>query len=231
MRVFQVLDVTNNELVDMWPLTDDADVGANAADGMPGLGGDLDVVTLKADQNRLSGALNLHFERMPRLKDLSAAHNALSSLPGTLAHCQNLDSLKAGDNKIAALPFEITQLKKVKTIDLENCPLKDSKVKKYLAQGGKGLKDLWKYLVKQEKRAQKKGKGKGKKGKKKKQQAAEEDDDEAEGGGGGGGGGATGIQLAQEMAALKVAEAAAPAPAAAAAADDDELDEIDMDDL
>eukprot|EP00755_Sulcionema_specki_P010576 Sspe_Gene.7006::Locus_2354_Transcript_2_2_Confidence_0.667_Length_1721::g.7006::m.7006/K19613/SHOC2, SUR8; leucine-rich repeat protein SHOC2 len=136
------------------------------------------VLPLKAMKNLTTVALDfnlvttveLDFPNLPRLADVSFQGNQLTEIPEEIGAAQALQRINFSSNKIKEVPSEITALKKIKELQLQDNPLSDSKVKRYLEGGGKGLKDLWKYL---EKTAAKPKKG-GKKGKKKK------------GGGGGG---------------------------------------------
>lgn len=73
-----------------------------------------------------------------------------------------LESLILNDNEISEIPSELASCKKLKELKVDNCPVRDSKIKKYLAQGE--MKQLSKYLEKNGVSAEE---GSGKKGKKK----------------------------------------------------------------
>ncbi|KAJ9449320.1 Protein lap1 [Diplonema papillatum] len=127
---------------------------------------------IQAESNALTSFDGLDLENSTRLSEIALQNNQIDEIPDEISGCTVLSRLALSDNKITEVPSSITQLKKVKDLILDGNPLADNKVKKYLEAGGKGLKDLWKYL---EKNAKKSG---GKKKNKKKKAAAESDDEE-----------------------------------------------------
>ena len=70
------------------------------------------------------------------------------------------------DNELREIPAALSECKKLKEIKIDGCPVKDNKIKKYLAAGE--IKNLMKYLEKSGAGAGSGGGGGGgKKGKKK----------------------------------------------------------------
>ena len=151
-------------------------VGRNQITSLEPLEGLTALTIVHADSNKLDDLDGLSFEKLSRLSELCMSNNPITEIPDEIGCCPVLASISMAGCSINALPHAITQLKKVKELNLDGNPLKDNKVKKYLDQGGKGLKDLWKYLEKNAK----KGGGGGKKSKKKKKvvsDSEEEDED------------------------------------------------------
>ena len=113
------------------------------------------IVTLLVDGNTLaSGALcELPCANLGRLATLGASSNPdLAELPDELGLCASLASCNLSDTAVTELPTSITALKKVKVLQMDNCPISDPKVKKKLVDardGGKALKELWKLIEKQ----------------------------------------------------------------------------------
>ncbi len=132
--------------------------------------------TLKLDNNLLTSIKHIPFKGLAkRLNILTAAGNQIKKVPSKIGKLVQLNTLSLQDNLITELPVEISSLKKIKTLNFDNNPIADNKVVKYLQKGGKGLKELGKYLEKMEKKN--KGKKGGKKDKKKKKDKKAKSDD------------------------------------------------------
>ena len=73
----------------------------------------------------------------PQLAELHAAHNSLSSLdPSLIQTLAGLRVLEAQDNRLSALPHQLTGCSKLKTLQLGTNPLKDRRLLKLVAQHG-----------------------------------------------------------------------------------------------
>jgi hypothetical protein len=59
-----------------------------------------------------------------------------------------LETLALNDNAFTELPSSLSACKKLKDLKIDGCPVKDNKIKKYLAQTTDGMKQLAKYLEK-----------------------------------------------------------------------------------
>eukprot|EP01060_Flectonema_neradi_P013722 TRINITY_DN2044_c5_g1_i1.p1 TRINITY_DN2044_c5_g1~~TRINITY_DN2044_c5_g1_i1.p1 ORF type:complete len:510 (+),score=129.63 TRINITY_DN2044_c5_g1_i1:82-1611(+) len=148
-------------------------VGRNQITSLEPMSGLTELTIVHADGNKLDSMDGLNFEKLSRLSELCLSNNAIDEISDEIGCCPVLASIKMAGCSITSIPGAITQLKKVKELNLDNNPLKDNKVKKYLDQGGKGLKDLWKYLEKNAKKG-----GGGKKNKKKKKVVSESEDED-----------------------------------------------------
>ena len=96
---------------------------------------------------------------LPELRHVNVSHNKLQMLPAWVCRAEQVTELLASDNEIASveeeillkghlrvldlarnslssLPFELTELKKVKTLQLQENPLKDKRLAKLIAQHG-----------------------------------------------------------------------------------------------
>lgn len=110
------------------------------------------LTSLNVSGNQLN-SLDIDFEGLPRLKSLIFADNNVQVIPAEVAKLSNLVDFVGDNNKIEEIPLEMTTLRKIKMFKLDNNPIEDPKVVKLLKQGGKGMKDLWKYLPKAAKRS------------------------------------------------------------------------------
>ena len=86
------------------------------------------------------------------------------SLIQDIGQVMKLEVLVLNDNEISELPSDLAGCKKLKELRIDGCPIKDNKVKKYLAQGE--MKQLCKYLEKNGASSDSVGAGAGKKKKK-----------------------------------------------------------------
>lgn len=154
----EVIDAARNKLTSTEPLK-----------------GLCNLVTLKLDQNKIKG-LSLAYKKLTRLQTLSASHNEISSLDEKMGRLGALMSLNLSNNNIKELPTELSNLseKVLHHLNLDDNPIKDSKVKKILEKGRAPIKELIAHLEKEGKS------GKSKKGKKKAASEDEEDDEEEE---------------------------------------------------
>ena len=114
------------------------------------------LTTLNVSGNQLT-SLDVDFGRLPRLKTLMFADNNVQVIPDDVSCLTNLIDFVGDNNKIEEIPVAMTKLRKIKMFKLDNNPIDDPKVVKLLKQGGKGMKDLWKYLPKAAKRSKARG--------------------------------------------------------------------------
>ena len=90
----------------------------------------------------------------PRLATLCARNNVLSRLPPELGECSLLQSVCVRGNAIRDITFELSGLKKLKDLELDDNPLDDPKIKKMCKNGAAGLiKEIVPYLKKRGKTA------------------------------------------------------------------------------
>ena len=134
------------------------------------------LVTLKLDQNEVSTLKEMQYKKLTRLRTLSASNNKLSSLDEKIGRLGALTSLNLSNNSIKELPVEMSDLseKVLMHLNLDENPLKDSKVKKILEKGRAPIKELLQHLEKE--------KQSGRKKKKKAESDEDEDDGAGEGG-------------------------------------------------
>ena len=151
-------------------------VGNNALTSLDFLSGLSNLTIVSAPANKLTSLDGVPFAKCPRLSELSCPQNEITEIPDEISACPIMSRVQLSNNLITEVPFAVTTLKKVKELALLENPLSDNKVKKYLDMGGKGMKDLWKYLEKNAK----KGGGGGKKNKKKKKQVDSDDEEDEE---------------------------------------------------
>ena len=93
--------------------------------------------------------IDLEMDNLTHLKSLTAAENQIEELPEDIGSLNLLASLNLRKNAIREIPQSFSQLKKLKVVEITENPIKDQKVVKMFARGGKGLKELGKYLLKQ----------------------------------------------------------------------------------
>lgn len=122
------------------------------------------LVTLALDANLLTRLDELPLAQLGRLLNLSACDNAIETLPDELGCLEKLETLVVNGNLFSEVPAAMASCKKLQAFKIDDCPVKDNKIKKYLAAGE--MKNLLKYLEKSGAGAGGGGK-KGKGGKKK----------------------------------------------------------------
>ena len=134
------------------------------------------LVTLKLDQNQVSSLSGLDYKKCTRLTSLSASHNGIKELEPKLGRLAALTSLNLANNALKELPVELSDFseKVLVHLNLDDNPLKDSKVKKILEKGRAPIKELIAHLEKEKQTG-------GKQRKKKQKAASESEDEEDEG--------------------------------------------------
>jgi len=187
----EILRVSNNEIKSLAPLD-----GVNT------------LVTLVADNNKLTTLDDFTVEAKERLVTLSARMNKITDAPADIHQCSLLTEIFLKNNQIEEVPGEWGELKekKVRNIELDNNPIADPKIKKMMGKSATFVKELLTYLRKNGKKSASK-----KKKKKPAKTASSDDEDELE------------PEAAPEPAApQKKSSAPAPAPA-----DDDDESETE----
>ncbi|OUS48406.1 hypothetical protein BE221DRAFT_189699 [Ostreococcus tauri] len=129
------------------------------------------LVTLVADDNKLTTLDDFNVEAKSRIVTLSARMNQIEEAPADIHQCTLLAEIFLKQNKIEDLPGEWGELKekKVREIELEGNPIADPKVRKMMDKSANFVKELLTYLRKN---------GKKSAGKKKKLAKVVDDDDE-----------------------------------------------------
>jgi len=120
---------------------------------------------LNLDYNALDSIATLPYSKFAaHLNELSACGNKIADIPADLSQLHALISLLLSRNQIAVLPSEMGNLKeqKLKHINLDENPLKDSRIMKILHKEKAPVKMLLEYIRKNKDSKKKKGK-KGKK--------------------------------------------------------------------
>ena len=117
------------------------------------LAGCTNLVSLTLDSNSLTQLDDAAFERKPRLALLSARSNKLGRLPPELGECSLLQSVFVKGNAIHDVPFELSGLKKLKDLELDDNPLDDPKIKKMIKNPAGLIKEIVPYLKKRGKTA------------------------------------------------------------------------------
>lgn len=125
----------------------------NRLTSVASLAGCTNLVSLTLDGNVLTQLDDAEFERKPRLALLSARNNKLSRLPPELGECGLLQSVFARGNHISDVPFELSGLKKLKDLELDDNPLDDPKIKKMIKNPAGLIKEIMPYLKKRGKTA------------------------------------------------------------------------------
>ncbi|XRB05083.1 hypothetical protein NFJ02_22g50340 [Pycnococcus provasolii] len=132
---------------------------------------------LNASGNQIAALPDGFFDNKKRITIINLAENVLADLDGSIEKCAgSLTHLNVSNNKLEFAPLELSNLKKLKELQMGENPWKEPKLKKVTAGEGSKVKDILNIVSKTSARGGGKGgggkKGKGKKGK---------------GGGGGGG--------------------------------------------
>ena len=124
------------------------DVSFNGLETLgPGVGECVQLVKIAVDGNRLTSLSELPFEGLGRLTGLTASGNELTELDPRTGLAVKLECLVLSNNPLVVVPAELAACKKLKQIKIDGCPVKDSKVKKYIEK--EEIKNLLKYLEKQ----------------------------------------------------------------------------------
>ena len=124
------------------------DVSFNGLETLgPGVGECVQLVKIAVDGNRLTSLSELPFEGLGRLTGLTASGNELTELDPRAGLAVKLECLVLSNNPLVVVPAELAACKKLKQIKIDGCPVKDSKVKKYIEK--EEIKNLLKYLEKQ----------------------------------------------------------------------------------
>jgi len=133
------------------------------------------LVTLKLDQNEITSLKDaMQCKKLTRLGTLSASYNKIEKLDEKMGRLGALTSLNLSNNAIKELPVELSDIseKVLVHLNLDENPLKDSKVKKILEKGRAPIKELLQHLEKE--------KQSGGRNKKKKAESEEEESEEEE---------------------------------------------------
>jgi hypothetical protein len=152
------LDVSHNKLAelpdnDTWSslagCLENLDLAFNCLSSVAPLHPLSKLSTLKLDGNKLTSLDGISWSQLKQLTSLTAVGNEIAELPSEVGlTSESLMHLDLSENKIVALPEEVSELKKLKEMKADGCPIKDQKVVKYLEKGGRGLKELFVYLQK-----------------------------------------------------------------------------------
>ena len=102
----ETLDLVNNRLTSLEPLAPLSNL-----------------VTVSVDGNELTSLEDFKLADKPRLSVLSARSNKLVSIPEEIGECSLLVSLYLKSNAIEAVAAEISGLKKLKELELDNNPI------------------------------------------------------------------------------------------------------------
>eukprot|EP00932_Pfiesteria_piscicida_P002990 SRR837773.12906.p1 GENE.SRR837773.12906~~SRR837773.12906.p1 ORF type:complete len:587 (+),score=285.99 SRR837773.12906:125-1762(+) len=101
---------------------------------------------LKLDANQLTSLDGVTWSELKQLSTFSAVGNQIAELPdGVGEHAVALEWMEMSDNKLTTLPTNISELKKLKSLNITGNPIKDQKLVK---AAEKGAKDLKTYLAK-----------------------------------------------------------------------------------
>ena len=140
------------------------------------------LVTLVLDNNRLRTLDDFDLGAKSRLITLSANNNEIVDAPSDIGKCTLLTEILLNKNNIEELPGEWGELKekKVREIDLDDNPIKDSKIKKMMGKSDKFVKELLTYVRKNCKTGLAKKAGNAMKSSKKKKKEKEEEEEEEE---------------------------------------------------
>eukprot|EP00933_Yihiella_yeosuensis_P016127 TRINITY_DN13895_c0_g5_i1.p1 TRINITY_DN13895_c0_g5~~TRINITY_DN13895_c0_g5_i1.p1 ORF type:complete len:547 (-),score=202.97 TRINITY_DN13895_c0_g5_i1:202-1842(-) len=101
---------------------------------------------LKVDANKLTSLDGVSWKDLKQLTTMSAVGNQIAELSDDIgAHAASLEHLELSENKIVALPPNLSELKKLKLVNIAGNPIKDQKA---IKAAEKGAKDLKTYLAK-----------------------------------------------------------------------------------
>eukprot|EP00443_Scrippsiella_acuminata_P037677 CAMPEP_0115348614 /NCGR_PEP_ID=MMETSP0270-20121206/95495_1 /TAXON_ID=71861 /ORGANISM="Scrippsiella trochoidea, Strain CCMP3099" /LENGTH=637 /DNA_ID=CAMNT_0002770589 /DNA_START=14 /DNA_END=1928 /DNA_ORIENTATION=- len=101
---------------------------------------------LKVDANQLTSLDGVSWKELKQLVNLSAVSNQLTDIPEAVGeHAASLEYLELSENKLTTVPPNISELKKLKSLNIAGNPIKDQKIVK---AAEKGLKDVKAYLSK-----------------------------------------------------------------------------------
>ena len=148
-------------------------VSNNKIKSLASLDGVNTLVTLVADNNKLTTLDDFTVEAKERLVTLSARMNQITDAPAEIHQCSLLSEIFLKNNKIEDVLGEWGELKekKVRSIELDNNPIADPKIKKMMGKSANFVKELLTYL-------RKNGKKSASKKKKKPAKAASSDDED-----------------------------------------------------
>mmetsp|Transcript_50297 Transcript_50297/g.106891 ORF Transcript_50297/g.106891 Transcript_50297/m.106891 type:complete len:676 (-) Transcript_50297:252-2279(-) len=101
---------------------------------------------LKLDANQLTNLDGISWSELKQLSTFSAMSNQITAIPeGVGEHAVALEWMEMSENKLVTVPTNISELKKLKQLNLAGNPIKDSKIVK---ANEKGAKELKTYLAK-----------------------------------------------------------------------------------
>jgi Leucine-rich repeat (LRR) protein len=160
------LDVSHNKLaelpdVETWSklagCLENLDLAFNCLSSVESLEPLSKLSTLKLDGNKLTSLDGISWSQLKQLTSLTAVGNEIAELPSEIGlTAESMMHLDLSENKLVALPEEVSELKKLKEMKADGNPIKDQKVVKYLEKGGRGLKELFVYLQKPQRGGKKK---------------------------------------------------------------------------
>ena len=179
LKNLKVLEAENNQLVSLPSSLSSCKnleilrVSNNKIKSLASLDGVNTLVTLVADNNKLTTLDDFTVEAKERLVTLSARMNQITDAPAEIHQCSLLAEIFLKNNKIEDVPGEWGELKekKVRSIELDNNPIADPKIKKMMGKSANFVKELLTYL-------RKNGKKSASKKKKKPAKAASSDDED-----------------------------------------------------
>ncbi len=179
LKNLKVLEAENNQLVSLPSSLSSCKnleilrVSNNKIKSLASLDGVNTLVTLVADNNKLTTLDDFTVEAKERLVTLSARMNQITDAPAEIHQCSLLSEIFLKNNKIEDVPGEWGELKekKVRSIELDNNPIADPKIKKMMGKSANFVKELLTYL-------RKNGKKSASKKKKKPAKAASSDDED-----------------------------------------------------
>ena len=179
LKNLKVLEAENNQLASLPSSLSSCKnleilrVSNNKIQSLASLDGVNTLVTLVADNNKLTTLDDFTVEAKERLVTLSARMNQITDAPAEIHQCSLLSEIFLKNNKIEDVPGEWGELKekKVRSIELDNNPIADPKIKKMMGKSANFVKELLTYL-------RKNGKKSASKKKKKPAKAASSDDED-----------------------------------------------------
>ena len=168
LKNLKVLEAENNQLVSLPSSLSSCKnleilrVSNNKIKSLASLDGVNTLVTLVADNNKLTTLDDFTVEAKERLVTLSARMNQITDAPAEIHQCSLLSEIFLKNNKIEDVPGEWGELKekKVRSIELDNNPIADPKIKKMMGKSANFVKELLTYLRKNGKKSASKKKKK-----------------------------------------------------------------------